>query len=66
MADYADAINIKTRLILRVHPSNFRVTGFTARPGLEVDLVELGRSNGIPVYEDLGSGCLTDLRPQGS
>jgi L-seryl-tRNA(Ser) seleniumtransferase len=64
LADYADAINPKTRLILRVHPSNFRVTGFTARPGLK-DLVELGRSNGIPVYEDLGSGCLTDLRPQG-
>ena len=64
LADYADAINDKTRLILRVHPSNFRVTGFTARPSLQ-ELSDLGRSNGVPVYEDLGSGCLADLRPQG-
>jgi L-seryl-tRNA(Ser) seleniumtransferase len=64
LADYADAINSKTRLILRVHPSNFHVTGFTARPSLK-DLADLGRAKGIPVYEDLGSGCLADLRPQG-
>ena len=64
LADYADAINANTRLILRVHPSNFRVTGFTARPSLK-ELAELGRDKSIPVYEDLGSGCLADLRPQG-
>jgi L-seryl-tRNA(Ser) seleniumtransferase len=64
LADYAAAINPKTRLIMRVHPSNFRVTGFTARPALR-ELADLGRSQGIPVYEDLGSGCLVDLRPQG-
>jgi L-seryl-tRNA(Ser) seleniumtransferase len=64
LADYADAINSKTRLILRVHPSNFRVSGFTARPALK-ELAELARSKDIPVYEDLGSGCLADLRPQG-
>jgi L-seryl-tRNA(Ser) seleniumtransferase len=62
--DYREAINAKTRLIMRVHPSNFRVTGFTARPLLK-ELAELGRSAGIPVYEDLGSGCLMDLRAQG-
>jgi L-seryl-tRNA(Ser) seleniumtransferase len=62
--DYKNAINDRTRLILRVHPSNFRVTGFTARPELK-ELAELGRAHGIPVYEDLGSGCLIDLRAQG-
>ncbi len=59
LADYADAITGKTKLIMRVHPSNFRVTGFTARPVLK-ELAELGRSRGVPVYEDLGSGCLTE------
>jgi L-seryl-tRNA(Ser) seleniumtransferase len=62
--DYEQAITEKTRLILRVHPSNFRVTGFTARPDLH-ELVELGRARGVPVYEDLGSGCLVDMRPHG-
>jgi len=62
--DYANAVNERTRLIMRVHPSNFRVTGFTARPSLK-QLADLGRSRGVPVYEDLGSGCLADLRPQG-
>ncbi|MBK9167725.1 MAG: L-seryl-tRNA(Sec) selenium transferase [Bryobacterales bacterium] len=62
--DYRAAINERTRLLLRVHPSNFRVTGFTARPS-PADLAALGREHGIPVYEDLGSGCLVDLRPFG-
>jgi L-seryl-tRNA(Ser) seleniumtransferase len=62
--DYKQAINDKTRLILRVHPSNFRVTGFTARPELN-ELAELGRAHGVPVYEDLGSGCVVDLCPHG-
>ncbi|HTA43541.1 MAG TPA: L-seryl-tRNA(Sec) selenium transferase [Bryobacteraceae bacterium] len=62
--DYRDAIGDRTRVILRVHPSNFRITGFTARPSLN-ELVELGRERGIPVYEDLGSGCIIDLRPYG-
>lgn len=62
--DYRDAINERTRLLLRVHPSNFRITGFTARPELG-ELVELGRERGLPVYEDLGSGCLVDLRQYG-
>jgi L-seryl-tRNA(Ser) seleniumtransferase len=62
--DYRAAINDRTRLLLRVHPSNFRMTGFTSRVDLR-DLTALGRERGIPVYEDLGSGCLVDLREHG-
>ncbi len=62
--DYRAALSPQTRLLLRVHPSNFRISGFTARPELK-ELVALGRQSGIPVYEDLGSGCLVDLRPYG-
>ena len=62
--DYRDAIDDSTRILLRVHPSNFRMTGFTARPELS-ELVHLGRERGIPVYEDLGSGCIVDLRAYG-
>jgi len=64
LEDYRDAITPRTRVLLRVHPSNFRITGFTERPTLAA-LVALGRERGIPVYEDLGSGCLTDLKPYG-
>jgi L-seryl-tRNA(Ser) seleniumtransferase len=56
-ADYAAAISDRTGLILRVHPSNFRIEGFTERPALE-ELVSLGRRFTIPVAEDLGSGYL--------
>jgi L-seryl-tRNA(Ser) seleniumtransferase len=62
--DYRAAINDRTRLIVRVHPSNFRIQGFTARPALK-ELAALGREHGIPVYEDLGSGCVVDLRASG-
>ena len=62
--DYRDAIGDRTRLLLRVHPSNFRIQGFTARPELS-ELVALGRERGLPVFEDLGSGCVVDLRPFG-
>ena len=62
--DYREALNERTRLLLRVHPSNFRMEGFTARPELR-ELVALGRERAIPVYEDLGSGCVVDLRPYG-
>ena len=58
-ADYAAAISDRTALILRVHPSNFRVEGFTERAALE-DLVALGRRFSIPVVEDLGSGLLVE------
>ena len=60
VADYQRAINERTRLILRVHPSNFHITGFAQKPALS-ELATLG----VPVYEDLGSGCLVDLRPYG-
>lgn len=62
--DYRRAITPQTRLLMRVHPSNFRIQGFTARPALE-ELAELSRDSGIPLYEDLGSGCLSDLSRQG-
>jgi L-seryl-tRNA(Ser) seleniumtransferase len=60
IADYRAAIGERTKLLLRVHPSNFRISGFTARPELR-ELVALGRERGVPVYEDLGSGCVVDL-----
>jgi L-seryl-tRNA(Ser) seleniumtransferase len=56
-ADYAAAISDRTALILRVHPSNFRIEGFTARPALD-ELAALGRRFAIRVAEDLGSGFL--------
>ena len=62
--DYARAISDRTRILVRVHPSNFRMTGFTARPSI-ADLVGLGKKRGIPVYEDLGSGCIVDLKQYG-
>ena len=64
LKDYADAIGPETALLLKVHTSNYRVLGFTAQVPTR-DLVELGRSRGIPVMEDLGSGCFVDLRPYG-
>ncbi|HEU5450891.1 MAG TPA: L-seryl-tRNA(Sec) selenium transferase [Terriglobales bacterium] len=64
MADYDRAINDKTRLLLRVHRSNFQIVGFTEQPALE-ELAELGHRRGIPVMEDLGSGALFDLRTAG-
>jgi L-seryl-tRNA(Ser) seleniumtransferase len=62
--DYRAAIGDKTRLLLRVHPSNFSMLGFTARVELRA-LAALGRERSIPLYEDLGSGCVVDLRPFG-
>jgi len=56
-ADYAAAISDRTGLLLRVHPSNFRIEGFTERPSLS-ELVELGRRFELPVVEDVGSGYL--------
>jgi len=64
LADYENTINEKTRVLLRVHPSNFKVTGFTDKPSLE-ELVTLSRRSGLPLVEDLGSGCLVDLSEQG-
>ena len=60
IADYENAINEKTRVLLRVHPSNFTVSGFTEKPEV-AELIALGEQRGLPVVEDLGSGCLVDL-----
>ena len=60
LEDYAEAINERTRLLLRVHPSNFRIEGFTSKPTLR-ELAALGRERRVPLYEDLGSGCVADL-----
>ncbi len=59
VADYAVAVSDRTALVLRVHPSNFRIEGFTERPTLD-DLVALGRQLNVPIAEDLGSGYLGD------
>jgi L-seryl-tRNA(Ser) seleniumtransferase len=64
ITDYEKAITEKTRLLLRVHRSNFQIVGFTERPSLE-ELVALGRAKNIPVLEDLGSGALFDLAQVG-
>jgi L-seryl-tRNA(Ser) seleniumtransferase len=64
LADYENAITEKTRMLLRVHRSNFQITGFTEQPRLD-DLVELARKRNIPLLEDLGSGALIDLRSFG-
>jgi len=64
LADYKKMISPRTGLLLKVHPSNYRVVGFTEETGLE-ELVQLGREAGIPVAEDLGSGSLIALKAAG-
>ena len=62
VSDYTAAASPKTALFLRVHPSNFRIEGFTERPAL-AELVAAGRACGVPVAEDLGSGNLDAASP---
>jgi L-seryl-tRNA(Ser) seleniumtransferase len=62
--DYRAAIGPRTRMLMRVHPSNFHIDGFTAKPTLQ-ELAALARERKLPLYEDLGSGCVADLRPFG-
>lgn len=64
LSDFADAINENTKVILRSHPSNYRIIGFTERPSL-TQLTQLARERGIPFFEDLGSGSLIDLNSIG-
>ena len=64
LADYESAIDERTRLLLRVHRSNFEISGFTEQPGLD-ELVALARRRKLPLMEDLGSGALFDLRSIG-
>jgi L-seryl-tRNA(Ser) seleniumtransferase len=60
ISDYKRAVTDDTALILRVHPSNFRIVGFTQEATLE-EMAELGRAYGIPVVDDAGSGALVDM-----
>jgi L-seryl-tRNA(Ser) seleniumtransferase len=62
--DYANAIDETTAVLLKVHPSNFSISGFTATTSVE-ELVEIAQPRGIPVVEDLGSGALLDTRQFG-
>jgi L-seryl-tRNA(Ser) seleniumtransferase len=64
VSDYAQAITERTCLLLRVHRSNFEITGFTEQAST-AELVALARKRGIPLMEDLGSGALFDLRSVG-
>jgi L-seryl-tRNA(Ser) seleniumtransferase len=59
-SDYADAISSETAALLRVHPSNYRISGFCESVNI-ADLVHLGKAHGLPVIDDVGSGCLYDL-----
>ena len=64
IGDYRAAIGEQTKALLRVHRSNFAIVGFTERASAE-DLGALGRETGIPTIDDLGSGCLYDVREHG-
>lgn len=64
VSDYEKAIGPNTALLMRVHPSNYKVQGFTAEVEIE-ELVALGRRHGLPVMDDLGSGALVDFTALG-
>jgi L-seryl-tRNA(Ser) seleniumtransferase len=64
LSDYERAVNTNTRLIMRVHTSNYRIVGFTSAPTL-AELANLAHNAGLPLYEDAGSGALFDLKPYG-
>jgi L-seryl-tRNA(Ser) seleniumtransferase len=64
LADYANAINARTRLLLRVHRSNFEITGFTEQAST-AELVQLARDRNLPLLGDLGSGALVELQTLG-
>jgi L-seryl-tRNA(Ser) seleniumtransferase len=64
LRDYEKAINENTRVLLRVHPSNFKITGFAEKPSL-LELAALSARHSVPLVEDLGSGSLVDLAANG-
>jgi L-seryl-tRNA(Ser) seleniumtransferase len=64
VSDYEQAITPRTAALLRVHSSNFRIMGFTGTVSLE-ELVALGEKHDLPVFDDLGSGCLVDTTQYG-
>ena len=64
LRDFAEAIGPRTGLAMKVHPSNYAISGFTAQPDPEA-LHTLCRERGVPLAEDLGSGSLIDLAAYG-
>jgi L-seryl-tRNA(Ser) seleniumtransferase len=64
LRDYENAVNENTRVLLRVHPSNFKITGFAEKPSL-TELAALSERTSVPLIEDLGSGSLVDLSASG-
>lgn len=64
LRDFAEAFGPATGLAMKVHPSNYAISGFTAQPD-PAELHALCRENGIPLAEDLGSGSLIDLAAYG-
>ena len=64
LEDYRRAINVNTRLIMRVHPSNYRIVGFVSAPEVS-ELARLAHEHDLPLYEDAGSGQLSDLSAYG-
>ncbi|MBK9164509.1 MAG: L-seryl-tRNA(Sec) selenium transferase [Acidobacteria bacterium] len=60
LADYEKAVNENTAMLLRVHPSNYRIIGFTSTPGNE-EMAALAKAKGVVFFEDAGSGALVDL-----
>jgi L-seryl-tRNA(Ser) seleniumtransferase len=64
LEDYRRAINATTRLIMRVHPSNYRIVGFASTPEVG-ELASLAHEHDLPLYEDGGSGVLSDLSGYG-
>ncbi len=64
LKDYANAINENTRLIMKVHPSNFRIEGFT-KDVTASELAPLAKQHGLPLVNDLGSGTLVDISRYG-
>ena len=64
IADYERAITDKTALLLRVHPSNYRIIGFTEEATI-AEMAALGKRHGLPAHDDIGSGALVDFTPFG-
>ncbi len=64
LSDYESALGENTRVLLRVHPSNFKISGFAEKPGL-AEMVALSARSAVPLVEDLGSGSLVDLSASG-
>ena len=63
-SDFAAAVGPKTAALMRVHPSNFKISGFTETPSLD-EIVRVARAAGVTVIDDLGSGCLLDTTVYG-